>query len=88
MIRIGYSQEFIRMYGKLPSDLREEVKEKVELFKDRKNHRRLRVHKLHGRFVGRWSFSVNYAYRIMFDYVGKRKDVVLLLVVGDHSIYE
>ncbi len=88
MIRVGYTREFIRAYGKLPVVLQEEVKEKVGLFKDRDNHRRLRVHKLKGRFAGHWSFSVNYAYRIMFDYVGKGKEHILLLIVGDHSIYD
>lgn len=88
MIKVGYTQEFIRAYDKLPTALKEEAKEKIELFRARANHKRLRVHKLHGRFAGHWSFSVNYAYRIMFDYVGKGKDSVLLLVVGDHSIYD
>lgn len=88
MIKVGYAQEFIRTYDKLPAALKEEVKEKIELFKTRTNHRRLRVHKLHGRFAGHWSFSVNYAYRIIFDYLGKQKESVLLLVVGDHSIYD
>lgn len=88
MIKVGYAQEFVRTYDKLPTALKEEVKEKIELFKERTNHRRLRVHKLQGRFAGHWSFSVNYAYRIMFDYLGKQKNSVLLLVVGDHSIYD
>lgn len=88
MIRIGYTQEFVRRYEKLPRALQEETKDKIELFKDRSNHRQLRVHKLQGRFAGHWSFSVNYAYRIMFDYVGKGKEHVLLLTVGDHTIYD
>ena len=88
MIRVGYTQEFVRAYEKLPATLQEEVKEKIELFKDRVNHRRLKVHKLHGRFAGHWSFSVNYTYRNMFDYVGKDKGHVRLLIVGDHSIYD
>ena len=88
MIKVGYTQEFIRAYDKLPTALKEEVKEKIELFKDRKNHQRLKVHKLHGRHARHWGFSVNYAYRIMFDYLGKGKNSVALLTVGDHDIYK
>ena len=88
MIDIGYTREFIRAYDKLPTALKEEVKEKIELFKDRKSHQRLKVHKLHGRHTRHWGFSVNYAYRIMFDYLGKGKNSVALLTVGDHDIYK
>ena len=88
MIKVGYTQEFIRAYDKLPTALKEEVKEKIELFKDRKSHQRLKVHKLHGRHTRHWGFSVNYAYRIMFDYLGKGKNSVALLTVGDHDIYK
>ena len=88
MISVEYTRRFLRDFSKLQTALQEEVLEKIALFKERANHRGLRVHKLQGRFAGHWSFSVNYAYRIMFDFVGKRKDSVLLLVVGDHSIYD
>ena len=88
MIKVGYTQEFIRAYDRLPDALKEEVKEKIQLFKDRRNHQRLKVHKLHGRHARHWGFSVNYAYRIMFDYIGKGKNSVALLTVGDHSIYD
>lgn len=88
MLDIEYAPRFIREYNALETRLREEVKEKLVLFKDPKNHRALRVHPLKGRMTGRCSFSVNYRYRIVFAYVGKRKDHVAILTVGDHSIYE
>jgi len=88
MIKVGYTQEFIRAYDTLPDALKEEVKEKIELFKDRKNHQRLKVHKLHGRHAHHWSFSVNYTYRIMFDYLDKGKNNVAFLTVGNHEIYK
>ena len=88
MITVGYSQEFVRSYDKLPPILKEEVKAKIALFKDRKSHSQLKVHKLHGRYAHFWSFSVNYSLRILFEYVGKGKSHVLFHTVGDHSIYD
>ncbi|MBI5645087.1 hypothetical protein HY970_03230 [Candidatus Kaiserbacteria bacterium] len=88
MIHIQFSKEFLRELSKLPKELQEEVAEKVEAFKDRDNHHRLRVHKLHGPFIGSWSFSVNYRFRIIFIYSGNKKNDVTLITIGDHSIYE
>lgn len=88
MIKVGYSQEFFRAFNKLSPALQEEIEEKIELFKNRRNHHQLRVHKLHGEYVGCWSFSVNYRFRVMFAYVGKDKSNTVLVSVGDHSIYD
>ena len=83
---ISYSPSFVKQYKKLPPLLQEEVLEKVELFKDTKNHSLLKVHLLHGKLSGYYSFSVNYVYRVLFEKV-KNKEVSLLKI-GDHSIYQ
>ena len=88
MLDLEYAPRFVREYNKLESALRKEVQEKIVLFKNLKNHRQLGVHPLHGRMNGRWSFSVNYRYRIVFQYIGKKKNHAALLMVGDHSIYD
>ena len=84
-LTIMYRPEFIRLYGNLEPSLREECKEKIDMFKDRENHRYLKVHKLHGRLNGRYGFSVNYKYRIVFEY--EDKNTAVLMAVGDHDIY-
>lgn len=81
-----YAPEFVRLYEKLDPALKEEVKEKIVLFKDRSNHKTLKVHKLHGRLRGRQSFSVNYKFRIVFEYISK--DVAVLKTIGDHDVYK
>ncbi len=86
MIEVAYKPSFVREYGNLESSLQEEVKEKIEFFKKRKNHKHLKVHKLKGKLSGRWSFSVNYRYRIVFMWESKQKAV--LLAVGDHDVYK
>ncbi len=85
-LTIKYSTKFIRMYDALDSNLQKEVKEKIASFSKIENHKLLKVHKLHGRFQDCFAFSVNYKFRIVFEYGGK--DTVNLLAVGDHAIYQ
>ena len=84
-IEIMFKPEFIRLYNKLPHELQGEVKEKIELFREARNHALLKVHKLHGRMKGSHSFSVNYRYRIVFEY--ESKNCAILMNVGDHDMY-
>jgi len=85
MITLIYAPRFVRYFKRLPKDLQEEALEKIELFKDNKNHPGLKVHKLHGRFSSCLGFSVNYKTRIVFQYISKTG--VALLAIGDHDIY-
>lgn len=86
MFELIYAPIFVRQFNKLPKDLQEEVIEKIELFKDASNHKQLKVHKLHGEFSTCHAFSVNYKYRIVFQYATKKS--VSILAIGDHDIYK
>lgn len=86
MLEVYYTKSFVKQVKVLPKELQEEVIEKIELFKNIENHKILKVHKLHGRIKDRYSFSVNYKFRIIF--VWKDKTTAILLVIGDHSIYQ
>lgn len=86
MIRLQYVPKFLRQMRTLEHDLLNEALEKIELFKNKKNHRVLAVHKLKGRLSGSCAFSVNYKYRIAFDYITQNEAV--LLAIGDHSVYK
>lgn len=85
MIECSFTPSFVREFKVLEHDLAEEVLEKIELFKDRKNHKILKVHKLHGSLKTRFSFSVNYKIRIVFEYDSKNE--VAFLAIGDHDVY-
>lgn len=84
MIDITYAPSFIRRYKKLNPHLKEEVKDKIALFKDAENHKSLKVHKLGGTLDNTFSFTVNYKTRIVFEY-GKDRNEANLLLVGDHD---
>ena len=85
-MKVVFVPKFIRRFNKLEQGLQEEVIDAVEKFKDERNHKKLRVHKLKGRLRGRYSFSVNYKTRIVFRYFSK--DEAVFLDVGDHDIYK
>lgn len=93
MITVGYAALFLRQYNKLPKDLRDEVDEKIELFRSETNHRLLKVRKLKGPFSGSYSFSISFRHRILFQYANKtnrydNKKRVVLLSVGGHELYQ
>ena len=86
MITIEYAPAFLRQLKKSSPELRREAQEKIALFKNRSNHRRLKVHKLKGDLVGKWSFWVNYHDRVVFKWLSDNE--AGLLAIGDHSIYD
>ncbi len=85
-MKVAYLPVFTKRFNKLDASLQQRVLESIELFKDPKNHKTLKVHKLHGVLKNRYSFSVDYKHRIVFTYL--KKDEAVLLAIGDHSIYE
>ena len=86
MIKIDYTPAFSRQFRKLEYLLAQEAVEKIDLFKDPKNHDLLKVHKLHGPLKGRYSFYVNYKIRVVFHHVSKNE--VILMAIGDHDVYK
>lgn len=86
VLSIVYTPHFTQQVKVLEPQLQEETIEKIELLKNPKNHKQLKVHKLKGYFSGRYSFSVNYKISIVFSYLSKKEAV--LLAIGDHDIYK
>lgn len=85
-MQIRYKPTFVRAYKKMSPALKIEVKEKIYLFSNPKNHERLRMHKLKGKLKAFYSFSVTYAHRVVFKY--EKSDVAVLIAVGDHDVYQ
>ena len=85
-MKVHFKPTFVRQFNKLDPELQQEVEEKIELFKDKGSHKQLKIHKLHGRLKDRYSFSVNYKFRIIFTRLSKNE--IVLLAVGNHSVYK
>ncbi len=85
MIDVFYTKTFLKKFSKLNPLLQEEVYEKIELFRMRENHQKLKVHKLKKPFEGKYAFSVNYKIRVIFTYGEKDRNRVYLLTVGTHD---
>ena len=85
MTEILYTKTFLKRYKKLDSDFQEDIKDKIELFKDKKNHERLKVHKLKGKYKGFLSFSINRKDRILFQFI--KGNSAIFLDIDDHDIY-
>jgi mRNA-degrading endonuclease RelE of RelBE toxin-antitoxin system len=86
-MRFKYKPSFLRALKKLPPEVQREAREKLEQFADPANHERLRVHKLKGRMKNYYSFSVTYSHRVVFEYDGSDKNTVVLMVIGNHDVY-
>tara|TARA_B100000508_G_scaffold74109_1_gene57700 strand:+ start:9076 stop:9333 length:258 start_codon:yes stop_codon:yes gene_type:complete len=83
---IKYKPSFVREFKKLTEDLRMEALDRINQFKNRENHKKLKVHKLKGKLKNYYSFSVTYSHRIVFEYEDSK--TVVFLGIGDHDIYK
>jgi len=87
-MEVAFAPSFIRALA-LPAGLQEDALEKIDLFHETKNHKQLKVHKLTGRLVDRYSFSVNFQTRIVFRFSKQKKPkTAFLLTIGDHDVYK
>ena len=82
---INYKPSFIREFKKLSVEIQEEAFERISLFRDVGNHKKLKVHKLKGRLANFYSFSITYSHRIVFSYESKTE--IVFVAIGDHGVY-
>ncbi len=85
MYEVYCKPSFVNTLSKVDAELRQEIYEKIELLRHKNNHKKLKVHKLHGKLSKYWSFSVNYRVRIIFIF--KSNNVISLMDIGDHDVY-
>lgn len=85
-MKIRQSGDFDRMYEALITthpELAEIVLKQVERFVKNSNDTRLDNHGLHKSMEGKWAFSVNDDFRIIYEWLGKT--TVRFLAIGHHS---
>jgi len=84
-MNVYLSNNFIKASKKLTKNnsfLKEKINEKIKIFQDYPNHPSLKLHKLKGKMVEDWSFSVASDIRIVFSYI---EDGILLVDIGSHD---
>jgi len=85
-MRIYYSNKFEREYKRLPNKIKNLAEEKEKLFRKNPFDPRLKTHRLKGKLKEFWSFSIDFYYRIIFEFVDKQ--IVWFHSVGTHEIYD
>jgi mRNA-degrading endonuclease YafQ of YafQ-DinJ toxin-antitoxin module len=85
---IYHTSRFRRSYKNLDRQLKSAAQKRVALFRLNRLDRRLRTHSLHGPLKDIWSFSVDARYRILFEFIDSRREQVIFLDVGNHSLYQ
>ena len=85
-MNIDYSRQFIRSYKKLSLSIKIRFEFTERIFKSDVSDSRLKTHKLHGKFDGLWSFSVDFNYRVIFEF--QKKDLIRFHAIGSHDIYK
>lgn len=84
--KITYHNHFQKALKKTPWYILELFEEKQKLFQKDPFHPSLKTHKLSGTLSKQYSFSINYAYRVLFEF--ESRNSVIFLNIGTHSIYQ
>ncbi len=84
-MKIYYSSKFAKEYKKLPSKIKKSAEKKEKIFRKDPFSPILKTHKLTGKLKEYYSFSIDYYYRIIFEFAGK--DIIWFHSVGTHGIY-
>lgn len=82
---IYYSSKFAKEYKKLPNKIKTLAEEKEAIFRKDPFDPKLKTHKLSEKLKQYHSFSVDYQYRIIFEFAGK--DAIWFHSIGTHEIY-
>ena len=87
-LKIFKTKDFEKSFGKLPQNIQLMAVKKIVLFETNQFNPCLKTHKLKGELQDFYSFSVNHQYRILFEFLSKNKNKVLLYDIGTHGIYK
>lgn len=85
-MKIYYSPKFARQYKKLPHGIKLMAEKRELIFRGSPFHPTLKTHKLQGKLEEFWAFSIDYKYRIIFEFMPDK--TVHFHSVGDHDIYD
>lgn len=84
-MKIYYSSKFAKEYKRLPKKVKIAAEKREKIFRSNPLDPKLRTHRLSGGLREYHSFSIDYHYRIIFEFVGK--ETIWFHSVGTHAIY-
>lgn len=85
-MKIYYSSKFAKEYKRLPLRVKIAAERKEKIFRENPRDPRLKTHKLTGKLKEYYSFSIDYQYRIIFEF--QEKSIIWFHSVGTHEIYK
>lgn len=86
-----WSNTFIRAYKRVINyepDMREKIRITLELLVQSPFHPSLHTHKLKGKLADSWACTVNFNYRILFEFIRSeesQEEDIYLLTIGTHD---
>jgi len=83
--RIEYSKRFSDKWQRLPAQIKKIALVKEALLRSNPLHPSLRLHQLHGKYIGSWSISITEKYRIIFEQ--QDDGLIVFSSIGNHDIY-
>lgn len=84
-MKIYYSSKFAKEYKRLPHKVKKVAEKKEKIFRKDPFDSSLKTHKLTGKLKDYYSFSIDYQFRIIFEFV---LEDVWFHSVGTHEIYK
>ena len=85
-MEIYYSKLFLKNYKKLPNQVKIKFEKQEKVFQTNPFDPKLKTHPLTGLLRGKYSFSVDYHYRVVFKFESENE--VWFLSIGTHAIYK
>ena len=90
MYKLIFTETYLRRekkFLKQHPELIERYKKVLRLLELNPNHPSLRLHKLSGKFQGKYSISITTSYRIVITFAATEKGIVLLDIGGHDEVY-
>ena len=90
-MKVGWSSRSLRAFKRLIRKnprLRPLIEKTLKQLEDNHFHPSLRTHKLTGELANIWSCSIDYQYRILFEFIkdtATGDNAILLLNIGSHD---
>lgn len=82
-MEIYYSRTFAKQYHRLPDNVKRLAEKQETIFRIDPFHPALKTHRLTGKLKRYWSFSIDYHYRIVFEFINPSS--IYFYAVGTHD---